>query len=164
MNPIGFVSDRTITAILLTTFFKTHFIQEQFPMTVPSEHHNCPKCGTPVSRQTINRFNGVCRRCHQQPIGLRKQWIVLFIMAVFAIVAAVVMNQELVAMEKSGDSKRVNIIIAMAYRMGGRVGVNVFFTLIAILCTGLGIRAFRQAKQAKVLIESSKKNLQSSTE
>ena len=85
-------------------------------------------------------------------------------MAFATIVGAVLIDQDLAEMERSGGIERVNFMIALAYEMGGRIGVNIFFALIALTCIIFGIRAYRQARKAKALIESAKLKASSSAE
>ncbi len=72
------------------------------------------------------------------------------LMAVAAPVAAVLLDNELAALEATGGSRRINILIAMAYKVAGRSGVFVLTCSIGLLCAILCYRAFRSDKTAKI--------------
>ena len=109
----------------------------------------CPSCATAVSERTLDRFGGVCRRCHKQPLGYRKQWIALAIITLVSAVAAVLMDQELASLESTGGTRRVHVFIAMCYRIAGRTGVMLFFGGTCIITSMLAIKAFRNVGLAK---------------
>lgn len=110
---------------------------------------HCPTCAAPTSSKTLEKYNGVCRRCHKQPFDLRKQWIVFGLFAVASPLAAWFMDQELAAFEASGGEKRVNVLIALCYQFGGRIGVVIFFIGAGIASAALAYKSFRSALLAK---------------
>ena len=115
----------------------------------------CPSCAAPVSQRTLTRYDGVCRRCKGQPIEFRKQWIFLFVMACAAPIAAIFIDQELAELEANGESKRVHVLIAMMYRIGGRMGVAILFSLVGLVCAILAYRSFRNLRLAKATLSES---------
>ena len=122
------------------------------------DHVRCPSCSTFASPKTLEKFNGVCRRCHKQPIAFRKQWMAFAIMSVGAIAGALIMNDELAGLEAGGGTKRVNVVIFMAYKVAGRIGVATIFLLIACLCGGLSCKSFRSAQIAATRMSSDGSN------
>lgn len=118
-----------------------------------AEHVRCPACATPVSEKTLAKFGGVCRRCYKQPIGFRKQWIFWGLAAILSPIAAFLMDQDLAAMEDSGDTRRLHIVYALAYDTAGRTGVIALFAIFSIISLVLCIRCFRKARDAKKQIE-----------
>jgi hypothetical protein len=123
-------------------------------LTENSSH--CPSCGTPVAAGTLRRFDGVCRRCHKQPIGLRKQWVFFGLLAICAPVAAFLVDQELAALEASGGTRSVHVMIAVCYRLAGRLGVAAVFSVAGLIFATLAFRSFRDARLSKTRISAIK--------
>lgn len=116
---------------------------------MPTSHERCPCCSTPVSSKTLAKFGGVCRRCAKQPISFRKQWIFWGVMTILTLIAAVLMDQELAALEAAGGG-RVHWLVAIAYGIAGRTGVLILFGLSSSLSAFLCYKTYRSAQLAKV--------------
>jgi hypothetical protein len=116
----------------------------------------CPSCATAVGAKTLKRFNGVCRRCHKQPLAYRTQWIVLALIALTSPLAAVLMDGELAALEADGGTRRVHVLVAICYRVFGRIGVALLFLIVCIASAVFAIKAFRSAKAAKNRLANAK--------
>lgn len=70
-------------------------------------------------------------------------------MALASPLAAVLMDQELAALEAAGGARRINVLIAMAYKVAGRTGVAVCFGVTGCVCAVLCYQAFRRSRTAK---------------
>ena len=114
-----------------------------------TEHLQCPSCATAVSELTLKKFNGVCRRCYKQPIAYQKQWVFFAFLALLSPIAAVLLDQKIVALESNGGTERVHVLIAMTYRIAGRLGVIAFFFVTGSIWTVLCVQAYRRARSAK---------------
>jgi hypothetical protein len=71
------------------------------------------------------------------------------LLAVISLLAAMFMDQELAALEASGGTQRVNVLVAICYRLGGRLGVGLLFIVAAIALATLSYKSFRNARRAK---------------
>lgn len=130
-------------------------------------HTRCPLCLIRVRENTLARYAGVCRRCRRQPLGYRLQWIVFGLLAISAPFAAFFVDQQIAQLQATGGSERVNVLIAIAWRIAGRPGVIVFFLLIGCFCMVLCVRSWRswrtaQARLAAAASANSEGELESS--
>ena len=59
------------------------------------------------------------------------------------------MDQELAALEASGGTRRINVLIAVCYRLGGRIGVGIFFLAAGVAFAVLAYKSFVNARNVK---------------
>lgn len=124
---------------------------------MPNSPTHCPLCAAAVSLKTLEKCDGVCRRCAKQPIALRSQWVFFGMLALLAPIVAYFTDQELAEMERSGGEIRILVLLAFCYRLGGRIGVAMSFAAVGLLFATLAYRSFRESLAIRDQLEELKR-------
>ena len=119
--------------------------------------HNCPSCEVPAKRVTPEELDGICQVCHKQPGRLKQQRFLLILFCVITILAGVLTDWELAHFEKQGGERRFNLIVGIAYDLGGRIGAACFWALLASLFAGAAYGCHRRARRIEQTILQAKK-------
>jgi hypothetical protein len=90
----------------------------------------CPACSTAVQPSTLHRYDGICRRCFNEPRNERYYFIVFAAFALLAIVAAFLLDAEIRSAAATGATIRLHWAIAAIYNGLGLLGVRILFALL----------------------------------
>ena len=121
--------------------------KERAPRFGVSPKGSCNYCNAVAALETLQRRDGICRRCEKRPKTLRSTAFTVLIFLLIWLVAWGFLAAELAHAERSGATVRLNAFVAGFYRKAGLAGIHAAGSIVALafgVALVLAIRAWRR--------------------